>query len=103
MTDLTDRQRAVLEFCAETFREQMRMPTFKEVRTHFDMASTNSVSDHFRTLVKKNGSNGIMNPALHVHTDLASWRGVNMVCRSRSSPQALWKLRRWTFQVCTGV
>ena len=51
--ELTDRQRAILEFIVECIQENGCPPTIAEVATQFGLASTNGAFDHVRALERK--------------------------------------------------
>ena len=53
VSELTDRQREVLEFITSSIRRRGYPPTLREIGTHFGIRSTNGVNDHLRALEKK--------------------------------------------------
>lgn len=50
---ITSRQKAILEYIADTIEAQEYPPTIQEIGRHFGIASTNGVFDHLKTLEKK--------------------------------------------------
>jgi repressor LexA len=52
-SDLTDRQREVLDFISDSIRKRGYPPTLREIGSHFGIRSTNGVNDHLRALEKK--------------------------------------------------
>ena len=52
-SDLTDRQREVLDFISNSIRKRGYPPTLREIGSHFGIRSTNGVNDHLRALEKK--------------------------------------------------
>lgn len=50
---LTKRQRAILEYVADTIEEHGFPPTIQEIGAHFGIVSTNGVHDHLRALERK--------------------------------------------------
>jgi repressor LexA len=52
-SDLTDRQREVLDFISGSINKCGYPPTLREIGTHFGIRSTNGVNDHLRALEKK--------------------------------------------------
>lgn len=50
---LTERQRAILQFIAETMRSSGSSPTVREIALHFGMASPKGVTDHLAALERK--------------------------------------------------
>jgi repressor LexA len=53
VTELTDRQREVLDYIIEAMREQGYPPTVREIAEHFNMASGFGVQRHLEALQKK--------------------------------------------------
>ncbi len=53
MKDLTERQRAVLDFIAEGVRQGQPCPTHREIAAHFGFASAHAAQCHVRALVAK--------------------------------------------------
>ncbi len=51
--DITPRQKAILEYIAETIESEGFPPTLQEIGAHFGITSTNGVFDHLRTLERK--------------------------------------------------
>ena len=51
--DLTDRQRAILEFIESEVREHGRAPTLREIGRKFGIRSTNGVRTHLAALIRK--------------------------------------------------
>ena len=52
-SDLTDRQREVLDFISGSISKCGYPPTLREIGSHFGIRSTNGVNDHLRALEKK--------------------------------------------------
>ena len=52
-SDLTDRQREVLDFISGSINKCGYPPTLREIGSHFGIRSTNGVNDHLRALEKK--------------------------------------------------
>ena len=52
-SDLTDRQREVLDFISGSISRCGYPPTLREIGSHFGIRSTNGVNDHLRALEKK--------------------------------------------------
>ncbi len=52
-SELTDRQREVLDFISESIKMSGYPPTLREIGSHFGIRSTNGVNDHLRALEKK--------------------------------------------------
>jgi repressor LexA len=52
-TDLTDRQRQVLEFIQARIEEWGYPPTIREIGKHLGIKSTNGVADHLKSLKRK--------------------------------------------------
>jgi repressor LexA len=52
-SDLTDRQREVLDFISGSIHKCGYPPTLREIGSHFGIRSTNGVNDHLRALEKK--------------------------------------------------
>ncbi len=52
-SELTDRQKEVLDFLVSFKSEHRVMPTFKQIMQNFNWNSKNSVFTHFLTLEKK--------------------------------------------------
>lgn len=52
-TNLTDRQKAILEFIEEFIEENNYPPTYREIGAKFDIASTFGVKRHIDALIKK--------------------------------------------------
>lgn len=50
---LTDRQRAVLQFIADSIGDRGYPPTLREIGNHLGIKSTNGVNDHLRALERK--------------------------------------------------
>jgi repressor LexA len=53
MRDLTDRQREVLAFIAQSTRNTGYPPTIREIGEHLSIRSTNGVNDHLKALERK--------------------------------------------------
>jgi repressor LexA len=53
MTELTKRQRQILDFIERTQRDSGGTPTFKEIADHFGFRSPNAVTEHLRLLRQK--------------------------------------------------
>ena len=53
MQKLTDRQRAVLQFIADSIGDRGYPPTLREIGNHLGIKSTNGVNDHLRALERK--------------------------------------------------
>jgi repressor LexA len=53
VSQLTDRQREVLDFISDSIRKRGYPPTLREIGSHFGIRSTNGVNDHLRALEKK--------------------------------------------------
>jgi repressor LexA len=53
VSDLTLRQREVLDFISDSIRKRGFPPTLREIGSHFGIRSTNGVNDHLRALEKK--------------------------------------------------
>lgn len=51
--ELTEKQRAILEFLGETIRERGFPPSIREVSAHFGISSTQGVQRHLEALEKK--------------------------------------------------
>ena len=52
-TQLTQRQKQVLDFIAASIEERGYPPTLREIGTHFGIKSTNGVNDHLKALEKR--------------------------------------------------
>ncbi|MGD0837044.1 MAG: transcriptional repressor LexA [Polyangia bacterium] len=52
-SELTERQRHVLDFISDSIRKRGYPPTLREIGSHFGIRSTNGVNDHLRALEKK--------------------------------------------------
>jgi repressor LexA len=52
-SELTDRQRVILDFISESIKKRGYPPTLREIGSHFGIRSTNGVNDHLRALEKK--------------------------------------------------
>lgn len=52
-SQLTDRQRAVLEFISTSISDRGYPPTLREIGNHLGIRSTNGVNDHLRALERK--------------------------------------------------
>ena len=53
MSELTERQREVLDFIADHIVAHQRPPTYREIMAGFGWSSTNSVADVIKALVSK--------------------------------------------------
>lgn len=53
MQKITDRQRAVLTYVADSITERGYPPTLREIGNHLGIKSTNGVNDHLRALERK--------------------------------------------------
>jgi len=60
-TELTDRQKEILGFIQEFIAGNGFPPTFREIASHFELASTFGVKRHIDALVKKGFLNSISN------------------------------------------
>ncbi len=60
-TELTDRQREILDFIQAFISDNSFPPTFREIASHFNIASTFGVKRHIDALVKKGYLNSISN------------------------------------------
>lgn len=52
-SELTDRQRVILDFISDSIKKRGYPPTLREIGSHFGIKSTNGVNDHLRALEKK--------------------------------------------------
>jgi repressor LexA len=53
MTQLTPRQRAVLDYIWEQVQKRKPPPTVREIAGHFGWTSTNAVTEHLTQLARK--------------------------------------------------
>lgn len=53
MDALTDRQKAILDFCKKYTEDNLRFPPVRAIGNHFGIASTNGVSNHILALAAK--------------------------------------------------
>ena len=60
-TELTDRQREILDFIQAFISDNSFPPTFREIASHFNIASTFGVKRHIDALVKKGYLSSISN------------------------------------------
>ena len=78
MEELTDRQRAILEFVARHIAEERFPPTIREIGQAMGIRSTNGVNDHLKALERKGYlERGEMKSRALVPTKLA-WKTVGM-------------------------
>lgn len=52
-TELTPRQKSVIEYIVQFTFENLFQPTLREIGDHFKIVSTNGVSDHLKALHRK--------------------------------------------------
>ncbi len=51
--ELTQRQKAILEFLQDHFQKESYWPSIRDIQQHFGFASTNAVAGHLRALERK--------------------------------------------------
>lgn len=50
---LTDKQRAIFDYCVDFFHKNHRLPSHKDVCQQFNFTASNSAAGHLKALVKK--------------------------------------------------